>query len=118
MKLFARQLMHKHMCLNELSRETNYNFEKTNNELDQLISFQMFLAVAGLQERATKVSSWKSNMMNSYISCLLILPFDYIKINYKHSVILQVRLFSSCYMSQTISGNFVHTFDQLYVPQN
>ena len=99
MKLFSRQLMHKHMCLNELSRETSYNLEKTNDELDQLISLQMFLIVAGLEERTTKVNSWKYNMI-TYIHFLSTQDlFDDIKINYKHTVILQVALFRSCYMS-------------------
>ena len=58
MKLFSRQLMHKHIYIQEyMSQEktTNDSLLNIKQELDQLISLQMFLTVAGIEERTTKV---------------------------------------------------------------
>ena len=57
MKLFSRQLMHKHICLKELvnGSVSAFDFERTSEELDSLISFKMFLTVAGLEELSIKV---------------------------------------------------------------
>ena len=58
MKLFSRQLMHKHIYIQEyMSQEktTNDSLLDIKQELDQLISLQMFLTVAGIEERTTKV---------------------------------------------------------------
>jgi hypothetical protein len=55
MKLYSRQLMHKHLCLNELN-STESIIEETIHELDQMISFDMFLQVTGIREKSRKVS--------------------------------------------------------------
>lgn len=58
MKLFSRQLMHKHIYIQEYrsqEKATNDNLLGIKQELDQLISLQMFLTVAGIEERTTKV---------------------------------------------------------------
>ena len=65
MKLFARQLIHKHQCLqeyvitNDASREdgrsTTESVARVERELDDLIGFNMFLMVAGLEQRSSKV---------------------------------------------------------------
>ena len=50
--------MHKHICLKELINAggvSHFDFEQTNDELDTLISFKMFLAVTGLEELSVKV---------------------------------------------------------------
>ncbi|XP_019848730.1 PREDICTED: uncharacterized protein LOC109580226 [Amphimedon queenslandica] len=66
MKLFSRQLMHKHICLKELINAggvSHFDFEQTNDELDSLISFKMFLTVTGLEELSVKsLSSEKEKL--------------------------------------------------------
>lgn len=49
--------MHKHICLKELvnGSVSAFDFERTSEELDSLISFKMFLTVAGLEELTIKV---------------------------------------------------------------
>lgn len=50
--------MHKHIYIQEyMSQEktTNDSLLDIKEELDQLISLQMFLTVAGIEERTTKV---------------------------------------------------------------
>lgn len=50
--------MHKHICLKELINAggvSHFDFEQTNDELDSLISFKMFLTVTGLEELSVKV---------------------------------------------------------------
>ena len=49
--------MHKHICLKELvnGSVSAFDFERTSEELDSLISFKMFLTVAGLEELSIKV---------------------------------------------------------------
>ena len=50
--------MHKHIYIQEyMSQEktTNDSLLDIKQELDQLISLQMFLTVAGIEERTTKV---------------------------------------------------------------
>ena len=59
MKLFARQLIHKHQSLHEYSVSNDVSSEslaRIERELDDLIGFNMFLMVAGLEPRSSKVS--------------------------------------------------------------
>ena len=51
MKLFARQLMHKHQYLRWLTEDV----EETERALDSMISFDMFLNVASLSQKTVKV---------------------------------------------------------------
>ncbi len=51
MKLFARQLMHKHQYLRCLSEDV----EEAGRTLDSMISFEMFLTIADLSQKTTKV---------------------------------------------------------------
>lgn len=65
MKLFARQLIHKHQCLREyavngdgvhdVGKNITESVAKIEKELDDLIGFKMFLMVAGLEPRSSKV---------------------------------------------------------------
>ena len=57
MKLFARQLMHKHQYLEDINLDLSNDsvaVEKMAVELDSLISFEMFLNIAGLGQRTIK----------------------------------------------------------------
>lgn len=50
--------MHKHICLHEVDNQTtSVTADTLNTELDQLISFEMFLTVAGLEEITVKVET-------------------------------------------------------------
>ena len=69
MKLFARQLMHKHQYLEDINLDLSNDsvaVEKMAVELDSLISFEMFLNIAGLGQRTIKVSLKYTSLFTSY----------------------------------------------------
>ena len=64
MKLFSRQLMHKHQYLQHLTKvliesedevDVTKLLNESTQELDSFIDFDMFLSIAGVSAHTTKV---------------------------------------------------------------
>ena len=66
LKNFSNQLLLKHQCLKQLEDEEEYAavpLEKVRSDLDQLISFEQFLNVTGLEAKSSKVNVIKDEIL-------------------------------------------------------